>query len=655
MAASRKIEVQLVGDAGDLERSLVGALAGLKAFGDGAQKSGKNTDVFRKSTSDAERGLYDFDKAASKVNKTMSGGPFNLFDAVGNVGYGLLKLGGFAQNAGASFGDLFKGLSTGEAGLTGLGSVIGQLGPILGIAAGGAVALGAALLVLPVLAGAAVFVLTALLDVVTILSAAVVAFAGPLLVVTGLLGGLGAAFAYVAVQSLKSSATQQQVHDNLLALHVAQQTYNADLAKYGKNATQTESALIALHKAQDTYETSLFGVQLNLGAIQDKFATLVDTLKVRFRPELLKLAGAASQALTYLNQIAKLPLKEAFQSLGTEGIAMLNKFVYGVANVLKKPFKLAIQVAFGAGGSNANTAIAAWWNSLTNYLFGYTKTRPIHIGSQIVMDTKNVQGALQPILDFFNGLHLVKTGMRWAQDILQGLVSAWNHDKGLRQAVKAVMQDAGHQAAVAFKAAFSAEIHDLPWKNLGIYILHQLDTTHQFIALFNAAWNAIKGKASSVLHAIPGMASSAASAAGNAIKNVIGNAWEWVKSKAIAVWNTIKHFVESALTVHINWPSVPSAISKVLNAGGSILGAIPHAAGGMAYRGQVSLVGEHGPELRFEGSDARYATAGQTAAMLGGGGTATTINQYFRPADPRVAMIEAERRFVQLRPHARPA
>src|SRR4051812_33809158 len=121
MAGSRKIEVQLVGDAGDLERSLAGALASLKAFGDNATKSGKDTDVFKKSAKDAEKGLIDFDKAAKTVNKTMSGGPFGLFDAIGNVGYGLLKLGGFAQKGDKALGDLATSASGGEGAMASLG------------------------------------------------------------------------------------------------------------------------------------------------------------------------------------------------------------------------------------------------------------------------------------------------------------------------------------------------------------------------------------------------------------------------------------------------------------------------------------------------------------------------------------------------------
>jgi hypothetical protein len=547
--ASRKIEVILAGDAGDLERSLVGALAGLKAFGDGAQKSGKNTDVFRASTSDAERGLYDFDKAASKVNKTMSGGPLGLFDAIGNVGYGLLKLGGFAQKGEAALGDLATSASDGEGAMAGLGSALSGLAPVAGVLTTGIAALGAALLVLPALAGVATFALTALLDVVTILSAVVVAALGPLAVFGGLLAALGGGFFLAGQRALKGGGIFKD---------------------FG-----------------DTVEK-----------VTGQFHDLVYTLGGRFLPLFEQLAGAASTALHYLNQIAKLPLKQAFQSLSTTGVAMLNKFVYAVANVLKKPFKLAVDIAFGSGGANAQQAIGNWWTSLTNYLFGYTKTRPIHIGSAIVFEQKNIQGALQPIVDWFDRQNFTATGLRWAHDIIDGAINAWNHDKGLRQAVRAIMDDAGRMGANAFKAAFAAEIHNIPWKSLGLYILHQLDTSHQLIALFNAAWNAIKGKASSVLHAIPGMASSAASAAGNAIKNAVGDALNWIRTKAAAVWNAIKGFFSNALSLHINWPSPPSWLNKVLpsfDVGGIVPGPLGSPQVILAHGGETVIATHKGP------------------------------------------------------------
>ncbi len=498
---------------------------------------------------DADRGLIDFDRAAQKVNKTMSGGPFGLFDTIGNVGYALLKMGGFAQDAEKSLGSVFTTASDGEGIMAGLGSTLTSLAPVAGIAATGFVALGAALLVLPALAAAVTFAFVALLDTVTILSAVVIAFLGPLAVLGGLLGGLAAGFVLGG-----------------------------------------KAALVGKHSFHDFGQT--------VKDLKKQFSDFGKELGHIFLPYFEQLAHAASIALTYLSRIAKLPLKQAFHSLATTGLAMLSKFLYGVANVLKKPFRLAIQVAFGAGGDNANKAIANWWDSLTKYLFGYTKTKKIHIGSAIAVDTKNIKGALQPIFDFFGRQHFVDTGLRWAHEIIDGLVRAWNQNPKLRAAVKKVLADAGHQAGIAFKKTFFAEIHAIPWRALGWYLVRKLDLANGvrtaasqawnlFKIIAGRAWDWVKQKALSIWHSIVSAAGSAAASAGNAIKNALGNAWNWVHDKVVSVWNFITNLVQRALSVHINWPSPPSWLSK-LNPF--------RASGGPVTAGGSYIVGEHGPE-----------------------------------------------------------
>ncbi len=90
-----------------------------------------------RSWKDADKGLIDFDKAARDVNKTMSGGPFNLFDSLGNVGYGLLKLGGFAQSATQGLADFANVGGDAEKSMTGLSSVLSALAPVVGVAVSG--------------------------------------------------------------------------------------------------------------------------------------------------------------------------------------------------------------------------------------------------------------------------------------------------------------------------------------------------------------------------------------------------------------------------------------------------------------------------------------------------------------------------------------
>ncbi len=481
------------------------------------------------SWNDAEKGLIDFDRAAQKVNKTMSGGPFGLFDTIGNVGYALLQMGGFAQQGEKSLGNLFTTASDGEGIMATLGSTLTSLAPVAGIAATGFAALGAALLVLPALAAAVTFAFVALLDTVTILSAVVVAFLGPLSLLAGLLGGLAAGFIIGG-----------------------------------------KAALVGKHSFHDFGQTIK-----DLKEQFDKFGKLLGHL---FLPYFIQLADAASTALTYLSRIAKLPLAQAFHSLATTGLAMLSKFLYGVANVLKRPFRLAIEVAFGgAGGGNSNKMIANWWDSLTKYLFGYTKTRPIHIGSAIVMDKQNIRGALQPIIAFFNRQHFVSTGIRWAHEIINGLIRLWNHDKALRDAVRKVLSDAGHMAGKAFKSAFFAEIHAIPWGSLGRYIVSQLNLNRGIENSARTAFSLIRAEAGPIFSSI-----------GNVIKNSFNSAWNAIKTAASNVWNYIKNLFSQAITIHINipTPSLPS------------LPHIPGFASGVTnFSGGLAMVGERGPEL----------------------------------------------------------
>src|SRR5437868_10451589 len=102
-----------------------------------------------KSWEGADKGLIDFGRSADKVNKTMSGGPFGLFDTIGNVGSALLQLGGFAQTGTNELGKLSTAAGDGEGVMASFGSALRGRAPLVGVAATGFATLGAALLVLP--------------------------------------------------------------------------------------------------------------------------------------------------------------------------------------------------------------------------------------------------------------------------------------------------------------------------------------------------------------------------------------------------------------------------------------------------------------------------------------------------------------------------
>ncbi len=471
---------------------------------------------------DASTGLLNFDRAAKQVDQTM--GNSRLGKTVATLAKGVLSLGSTVQSA---TDDFLKFATSGEAGLTNFGSSLSSLAPLLGVVTSAAAAFAAALLVLPAAAAGATFVLVALLDVVTTLGAVVVAATGPLVVFGGLLAGLGAAFVIGG-----------------------------------------KAALVGKHQFHDFGQT--------IKDLQEQFDKFGKVLGQLFLPYFERLAHAASVALTYLSQIAKLPLEQAFRSLATTGVKMVSKFLYSVANVLKRPFKLAIQIAFGAGGATANQAISNWWTSLTRYLFGYSERHPIKLGDHVIgFSTRQVDGALQPILDWFNRQHFTKTAKRWSDELINGFI----HSGGRAQLAAwagAVGKHSGQVAARAFISVFAFEIKAaLPAMQ------------HAFAAWAQRVSVQINTALSHAFHSMASSAANAAVSAGNAIKNAIGNALDSVRNAASRLWDYIRGLFSQALTIHISipTPSIPSFH-------------IPGFAGGVQnFTGGTALVGERGPEL----------------------------------------------------------
>ncbi len=319
-----------------------------------------------------------------------------------------------------------------------------------------------------------------------------------------------------------------------------------------------------------------------------QFHDLIYTLGGRFLPLFSQLAGAAKTALTYLNKIAHLPLKQAFESLSTTGIAMLNKFVYAVANVLAKPFKLGIQIAFGSAGDNANKAIAGWWDSFTKYLFGYTATHKIVLGGHVIsIDKTQVAGALDPIIKFFNSQHFVDTGLRWAREIIQGLIRLWHNDKKLRDAVRRILRDAGHQAGKAFSAAFRAEMTNIPWKSLAVYIVKKMSLQTVLVNNARDAFNLLKQIGGRAFDSIKNHAGGVISSIKNSIKNSLSTAWNDVKRAAQRIWDEIKRIFTAPLSIHVNFPSIPNTLKGLLPHTGGLVTAhgLALAAGGVAVGG----------------------------------------------------------------------
>jgi hypothetical protein len=314
---------------------------------------------------------------------------------------------------------------------------------------------------------AAVPILTAVLGLflmpLTSLAAIVVGFVAPLSVVVGLLGLLGAAF--------------------FLS---------------GKAALAANSPF--------TYLTSQVSI------LKGEFAHLLRTLAADFMPVFLTVVRAAQQALMYFMQLSHMNLAQAFKSLDTVGIQKLNHAVYGIAHYLARPFRMAVSLAFG--NNNMEHQMAGWANSLQHYLFGGMAAgvgRHGHIpGGAMLGPRAAPQGALAPIVKWFNKQDFTATGRRWGNELAKGIV--WSLGAALANALKsstaiggiagggigAVIGGAiGGPIGIAIGAAVGAGLgvvigHYLPKLEQAIKHAIGIGTWNQMVSVLHVIWNVIK-------------------------------------------------------------------------------------------------------------------------------------------------------------------
>lgn len=208
-----------------------------KSVGDKLSQS-TDSNRIRRGLKDGEAALIDFGKIGDSVAKrfkTSWGGRGGVFGVVGSAADGftglvskavksVFDLGGIVQSGAQRFGQFVSTIGNGAGVLGSLGNTLGSLAPLLGSTATAALGLGIALSILPAAAAAVTFAFVALLDIGTTVAAMFAGFVAPLSVVAGLLGGLGAAFAYVASNVIKTNVSADTQHQLLLKLHVAQQT-----------------------------------------------------------------------------------------------------------------------------------------------------------------------------------------------------------------------------------------------------------------------------------------------------------------------------------------------------------------------------------------------------------------------------------------------
>jgi len=406
--------------------------------------------------------------------------------------------------------------------LTGLNNVLMQSVPLLG-------GFQVPLVALPAVAIGAAVAVVALADAVGTLIAILADLVAPVTLVAGLLGGLGGAF-----------------------LIAAKSAFGGGGALSGQ-----------------------------LGVLKHQFDNLTKTLVQDFMPVFRFLINSAHDALTYLNQIAKLPLKEAFQSLATTGMQAVTKFLEQVGHLVARPLRLAFQIAFGTGkgGNEISSAVSGLFNQLERFLFGYTKTHQIHIGRFLgPMTTTQVNGLFQPLIDWFNRHHFTKQGTEIGHDILQGFIGSGASQRVGKFLVQ-VLEDAVKTVGVQLlRAAVAVAKEFYKW---GPVIA--LVTSGPIAALYTF----IVTRIISVIRRIPGLWS----AVGVAIQAVVGAAktfWGWLQK--------IADFFSHALTLNINWPSPPGWLTSLggLIGGGSNPSSNPGAGSG---RGAGSHPGSGGAQV----------------------------------------------------------
>lgn len=392
-----------------------------------------------------------------------------------------------------------------------------------------------------------------------------------------------------------------------------------------------------------------------LATLKSMFGKTTDILAHAFLPILVQLASDAERALLFIDKLAREPLGKAMRDMATQGVQGLAKFVQQIAGFVAHPIRLAFKIAFGAGpgGNEFASLVSSWWTQLQNFLFGYTASHPIKLnGRTIGFDTKTINGALQPFIDWWNRHHFTAQGIKLGHEIVSGLVKSgalqnvgkylktvfadaavqaakaligapfraawawikstavatWHYDvKALKSILgagwawaKKSAASAWHSAAAALKSALGNAWSWVKARAGGL--LHAIATIGRTEAsslaqatrsLLGDAWQAVRSAASGVWHAIEGIVSRQVHSAANAVKSALHSAWESVLSTARSIWHTIVSIFTAPLHIHLSFPSLPS-LSSIIHGGAGLLGA---ATGGNLSPNDVRVVGERGPEL----------------------------------------------------------
>jgi phage-related protein len=422
--------------------------------------------------------------------------------------------------------------------------------------------LGVLLPLLPVLTVA----LAGLIAPFTSLAAVLVALVAPLSLLGGLLGLLGAGFFFAAKQA------------------------------FGKGG----------------------GLADAVAGLTKQFHELVGVLVQDFMPIFRFLISSASDALTYLTKIAKLPLKDAFQSLSTTGVEGLTHFLDKVGSIVAKPIRLAFDIAFGPQGGQIRNSLLKIWTQIQQFF-----EKPPSTGGPSIS---------QEVGAWFGRQDFTGVGMRWAMELASSMVSALG--SALRRSLGAKILAGGLVGGTAIGlylggpigAAMGAAIglavgialnHYWPKiRQAGIDAFHDVQTAAKK-ALGPALWNSIISLAKSFWNWLEGI--------GHVITGTI---WPAVKKvwDALGGWHTVIVIIVGAIrVVAAALVVVGTAVREVYDAikrvwtttsqlagvvGGALLGAFQAVAG--VVSGIVGAI------------NSAVGAAQSLAGALGGAGGGTT-------------------------------
>lgn len=307
---------------------------------------------------------------------------------------GVGKLGTFSGIGGA-LDTMFQPIINGAAQL---GQALAGVFPILGSLAGGFSALlgpvGAvaiAFLAYPALMGTVAAASTGLELAVQQLFAvfAIIAGAtGPIALLVGLLGSLGFAF-YKAFTTAKDASAK--THPEFAAFH--------DL----------------------------------LNEMSQSWHILGGTLANDFLPYLETGASVVLRWVEYFNQLARMGnIAEVFRSIGTRGVAMMNRDFERFGHFIGPVIADAIKTAFGRGGSNVQRDLSLWANQISSWS----------------------NTAFKPIKEWFAKQHFEATGKKWMTELWNGLKST-----GIWSQIEHGFESLGSQMGAAFGHAFIGAAH----------------------------------------------------------------------------------------------------------------------------------------------------------------------------------------------------